>query len=402
MLSKEDHIVLNHYLKEGLSKTAIAEKLGINRRTVHRYLRSGKAEPRYGPRSGKPGVLDPFKDYLLGRLAIYPELTAVRLMAEIIPLGYRGKYTTVKRFVRESRPPRPLPIETRFEVRPGEQAQADFATFKTTFGTIYAFLVVLSWSRYLWVRFYHHQDQLSVLDGLQRAFVAFGGVPGSVLFDRMKTAVDRTGPNGQAVFNAEMLRFAAHHGFRPRACQPYRAKTKGRVERAVSYLRQGFFYGRVFRDLDDLNKQVTAWLRDAANRRLHGTTGEVPAERLQQEVTHLRPLNPETYTPIITVGRRISKDGYVSYNGNDYSIPEGLGKAEVEVRASLKEVGLYQGERLLALHPVLAGRGQRRLAPGHRQELRPSLRRRDALSRDADDYIEVERRPLDIYEEVLK
>lgn len=402
MISKEDFIVLNHYLNKGLSKTAIAGKLGIDRRTVHRYIKSGKTEPRYGPRPPKPGLLDPFRDYILGRLKIYPELTAVRLMEEIIPLGYKGKYCTVKRFAHFARPPRPLHIEARFEVNPGDQAQADSATFKSPFGIVYAFLVVLSWSRYLWIRFYYHQDQLSVLDGLHRGFISFGGVPGTVLFDRMKTAVDRSGPDGRAVFNAEMLRFAAHHGFRPKACQPYRAKTKGRVERAVSYLRHSFYYGRVFRDMEDLNKQVETWLADTANRRVHGTTGGVPVNRLQQEAGHLKPLNRERYTPVITVGRRISKDGYVSYNGNDYSIPEGLGRAEVEVRASVEEVGLYQDDKLLALHPVLVGRGQRRLAPGHRRDVKPCQRRQDALNGSMDDYIDVERRPLDIYEEVLR
>ena len=125
--------MLNHYLKEGLSKTAIADKLGINRRTVHRYLRSDKTEPRYGNRPHKPGLLGPFKEYITGRLKIYPELTAVRLMEEIIPLGYKGKYSIVKRFVRQQRPPRPLPIEADYEVSPGEQAQVDVATINSDF-----------------------------------------------------------------------------------------------------------------------------------------------------------------------------------------------------------------------------------------------------------------------------
>jgi len=402
MISKEEFIVLNHYLKEGLSKTAIAQKLGINRRTVHRYIKSKKTEPIYTPRQPKPCLLDPYRDYIHGRLKVYPELTAIRLMEEIVPLGYKGSYSTVKVFVRYQRPERPLSIETRFEVSPGEQAQADFAVFKTSFGVIYAFLVVLSWSRYLWVRFYYHQDQLTVLNGLQRAFISFGGVPKTVLFDRMKAAVNRTGPDGRAVFNEEMLRFAAHHGFRPKACQPYRAKTKGRVERAVSYLRQSFFYGRVFRDLDDLNKQVETWLTNTANCRLHGTTNETPISRIEQEAVCLKPLNMETYIPVIAIGRRISKDGYICYNGNEYSVPEGLGRAEVEVKASLKEIGLYQNDRLLAIHPVLDGRGKRYLAPGHRRKLKPCLRYHDISTDETGEFIHVERRPLDVYEEILR
>ena len=283
MLSKEELIVLRHYVKEGLTKTAIAKTLGINRRTVHRYLSNGKEEPEYGPRPPRPSKLDHYKVYLSGRIETYPELSASRLLAEVQDLGYEGGYTILKDYLRSHRPKHPLTIEQRFEVAKGQQAQVDFATFKTPFGTVFALLVVLSWSRVLWVRFGFHQDQLTLLSGLHRAFGAFGGVPRTALFDRMRTAVAGSEPGGAAIFNAEMLRFADHYGFKPVACRPYRAKTKGRVERAVSYLRSSFFYGRSFRDLEDLNTQVSGWLAETANTRVHGTTGEVPRERLEEE-----------------------------------------------------------------------------------------------------------------------
>ncbi len=138
MLSKEELIVFNHYLQEGLSKSAIARKLGINRRTIHRYLKGGKTEPRYGPRPIRPSLLDPYRDYLRGRLEVYPELSAVRLLVEITAMGYKGKYSTLKDHVRSLRPEIPLPIELCFEVNPGHQAQADFSTFKAAFGTVHA------------------------------------------------------------------------------------------------------------------------------------------------------------------------------------------------------------------------------------------------------------------------
>jgi len=402
MLSKEVFIVVMHYLQEGLSKSETARRLGVNRSTIHRYLKSGKDGPRYEPRPPQQSVIDPFKDYMRGRLESYPELSATRLMAEIIEIGYKGKYTTVKDFIRRVRPQVLIPIEQRFEVNPGHQAQVDFATFKTAFGTVYALLVVLSWSRYLWVRFYCHEDQLTVLNGLHRAFLAFGGVPRTLLFDRMKTAVARSGADGKAIFNEEMLRFATHYGFHPAACHPYRPKTKGRVERAVSYLRRNFFYGRSFRDMEDLNNQVGKWLTETANTRIHGTTGEVPWERLAKEISHLIPLNDEPYVPIISLGRRISNDGYISYNGNDYSVPEGLDAREVKVRATLDEVYLYQKDNLIASHPVLDGKGERRLAPEHRRNLKLYLRRHDESSDGISEFVEVQRRPLEIYEAVLR
>ncbi|MCK9525789.1 MAG: IS21 family transposase [Limnochordia bacterium] len=401
MLSKEVFIMLQHYIKEGLPKSAIARKLGVNRRTIQRYIKSGKTEPVYRSRPPKPCILDRFKAYLRERLKEYPELSAVRLFHEIIPLGYCGKITTVRNFVRAQRPDSPLSFELRFEVNPGEQAQADFATFKTDFGTVYAFLAVLSWSRYLWVHFYSHQDQLSVFNGLHRAFIAYGGIPRTVLFDRMKAAVARSGNNGTAVFNEEMMRFASHYGFRPKACQPYRAKTKGRVERAVSYLRHNFFYGRRFNDIADLNLQLEKWLLETANSRLHGTTNEAPSSRLITEQYHLSPLPTDEYVPFLTFSRRVSRDGYVSYNGNDYSLPEGLGRPEIEVKASLSEIQLYQSGRLVAVHPVISGRGMRQLAVGHRR-WDPTRKWQSEQSINEIDSIEVERRPLEAYEEVLR
>ena len=275
--------------------------------------------------------------------------------------------------------------------------------FKTEFGTVYALLAVLSWSSVLYARFGLHQDQVTLLGGLHRAFIAFGGVPKTVLFDRMKTAVAGSGPDGKVEFNAEMIRFGAHYGFRPRACAPYRAKTKGKVERSVSYLRHSFFYGRKFRDLEDLNLQTAQWLSEVANLRQHGTTGETPSSRQEQERVRLLALPQEPYVPLLAVGRRVARDGFVSYNGNDYSVPDGTGRAEVEVRATLEELHLISDGRLIATHPISEGRGVRVLGDGHRA--RASLRWQDLAGGPADkdeyEFIEVEKRPLDIYERVL-
>ncbi len=403
MLSKEVFIVLNHYLKEGVSKAAIARKLGISRMTVYRQAVSGKTEPGYTPRPPKAKIIDPFRTYIRERLDRYPELAGARIFDEIRQRGYPGKYTAVKDFIRIVRPKAPLELEERFETAPGDQAQVDFATFKAPFGTVYALLVVLSWSRQLWARFYFHQDELTVLGGLHHAFIAFGGVPKSLLFDRMKTAVASSGKDGRAIFNEEMLRFAAYYGFRPTACRPYRAKTKGKVERAVSYLRNSFFYGRTFRDMEDLNIQLEAWLKDTANARVHGTTGEVPQVRLGEEQAHLWPLPAGGYMPFISLGRRVGHDGYISYNGNDYSVPEGLISPDVTISASLEEVRLYQNGCLIAVHPVLDGKGKQHLDPEHRRGKRGTDRLQLTLKRPGiTEFLEVQRRPLDIYEEILR
>lgn len=401
MLSKEEFIMIQHYLREGLPKTVIARKLGISRMTVHRHAEASKTLPVFTARTSKPSLIDPFKDYIRSRLSSYPELSAVRLLSEINSLGYKGKYTTLKNFIRSIRPKVPITIERRFEVHPGQQAQVDFATFKTSFGIVHALLVVLSYSRYLWVRFYSHEDQLTVLSGLHSAFLAFGGVPRTLLFDRMKTAVARSDANGKAIFNEEMLRFAHHYGFQPTACRPYRAKTKGRVERAVSYLRHNFFYGRSFRDMDDLNNQVMRWLAETANTRIHGTTGEIPQECLLSEQKYLISSNIEFYMPTICVGRKLSMDGFISYNGNSYSVPDGVDGREIEVRANLEEVTLYRDGKLIARHPHLIGKGERHLAPEHRRNVLLYLKHHEASPNSTSEFIEVQRRLLETYEAVL-
>ena len=139
----------------------------------------------------------------------------------------------------------------------------------------------------------------------------------------MRTAVACYGGEVPAVFNAEMLRFTSHYGFRPRACRPYRAKTKDRVERAVSYLRWSFFYGRSFRDLDDLNAQCASWLAGTANSRVHGATGEVPSERLDRERGHVLPPPEHPYVPTLTLRRRTTKDGTSPITATTTRYPRG-------------------------------------------------------------------------------
>ena len=146
-------------------------------------------------------------------------------------------------------------------------------------------VVVLSHSRLLWLCFYRRQTMAVLTDGLERAFARCGGVPKELLFDQMRAVVlsDQRVGGGELVLNAEFLRFAAHWGFHPRACRPYRAQTKGKVERPSRYIRDSFFYGRAFANDEDLNEQAARWLEGTANVRRHGTTGERPVDRFERD-----------------------------------------------------------------------------------------------------------------------
>jgi transposase len=240
MYGREQRVLLRHYLERGLSKAEIARELGVSRRTVYHWIATGQldceldeAPVRYAVRPPVARKVDPFRGILAARLAEFPPLSAVRLFEEIRAAGYEGGYTQVKDCIRQMRP-RPVadPV-VRFETPPGQQGQVDFAEFRLPWGKRYALLVVLAHSRLLWLQFYARQTMLVLMRGLEDAFAYFGGVPAELLFDQLKAVIvdDERAIGGRLLENAEFMRFAAHWDFRVRACRPYRAKTKGKVER---------------------------------------------------------------------------------------------------------------------------------------------------------------------------
>ena len=287
-----------------MTKSELAERFGLSRQTIHRWIREGSLDRdldaetvRYGPRASVPTKLDDYRGIIVSRLAEYPDLTGVRLLAEIKAAGYTGGYTQLKEYVRTVRPRPPEEPVIRFETAPGHQGQVDFAEFRLPWGKRYALLVVLGYSRQLWLRFFARQTMADVFEGLEAAFASFGGVPSELLFDQMKAVItqDERNAGGRVTENAEFLRFAHHWGFRVRACRPYRAKTKGKVERPVSYVRSSFFYGRAFTSDSDLNAQAQHWLDAVANVRVHGTLKERPLDRLEREQGELNPLAHRPY-----------------------------------------------------------------------------------------------------------
>ncbi|MFO1399175.1 MAG: IS21 family transposase [Burkholderiales bacterium] len=232
------------------------------------------------------------------RLAAYPKLSAVRLFEEITAAGYRGAYTQVKACVGQIRPTLPLDPVVRFETPPGHQAQVDFAEFRLPWGKRYALVVVLGYSRLLWVRFYERQTLAVLMRGMEEAFGFFGGVAHELLFDQMKSVIidDQREVGGHVLESAEFMRFAAHWNLRIRACRAYRAQTKGKVERPIGYVRSNFVNGRTFLNDTDLNAQAGQWMEHTANPRVHRTTLEVPNVRFERdERALLRPLAAHLY-----------------------------------------------------------------------------------------------------------
>jgi len=309
-------VLLKHLLEEGLKKTAIAERLGVSRRVVHHWIQTGQLEldlsngaPSARQRLRGPSKLEPYKEIIRTRLESYPELSAIRLFEECRAAGYPGGESQLRCFVRQVRPRPPVEEVIRFETPAGLQGQVDFGEFRFPWGKRFAFLFVLGYSRLLWLQFYPRQTMQTVMRGLEDAFAYCGGVPLELLFDQMKAVIiDDKRPGGGKLFeNPEFLRFANHWGFRIRACRPYRAKTKGKVERPIHYVRRNFVYGREFLGDADLNAQALTWLARTANMRVHGTTHEVPRERFERdEQAILLPLAPRPYQSLVISPDRIT------------------------------------------------------------------------------------------------
>ncbi len=284
MLRLEEWVDIVSRRAAGQSIKGIARELGVSRNTVRATLRR-EGPPRYERRPA-PSKLDPHRDYLIDRLADFPELSAKQLLGEIRARGYEGGISILKDFTRPYRVPRRAPV-VRFETPPGQQAQCDFGELgrhevRGRLTAVHLFVMVLGFSRFMYAEATADERSETFLACHARAFAYFGGMPREVLYDNAKVAAlehSRT----VVTFNEALLDFAGRFAFRPRLCRPARPQTKGKVERMIGYVKDAGLTGRTFLDLPDMNAQLLAWLEAEANVREHATTGERPVDRLALE-----------------------------------------------------------------------------------------------------------------------
>lgn len=293
MLDQEGCMEIRILSKQGKSIKEISRLTGHSRNTVRRYLRSPDL-PIY-QRASREGILDPFKAHIDERVrANHPHrMPSTVLFREIKSLGYAGGERTVRNYVSRLYPlPEPEAV-VRFETAPGHQLQVDWCVFRRGKYPLSAFVATLGFSRYSYVEFVTTEQ----FDQLKRchlnAFEHFGGVPQEILYDNMKTVVleRNTFGQGQHRFHPGLWDLGKYFGFTPRLCRPYRAQTKGKVERFNRYLRNSFYYplqsslkqAGLTLDVETANSEVGSWMRDVANSRIHSTTGVSPVVRLEQE-----------------------------------------------------------------------------------------------------------------------
>jgi transposase len=351
MLTQEEWMDVHLLSKQGHSIRAISQQTGFARNTVRRMLRQGTA-PQPARRS-RPSGLDPFKTYLEERYQQY-QLSAVRLFQEICAQGYAGSEVMVRRYVKTLKPDKAFHsrLTVRFETPPGEQAQADWAycgKFVDGGGrsvSIYAFVMVLGYSRLRYVEFTPSMRMEHLLRCLMNAFAFFQGVPQVVLFDNMKQV--RLNAN---TWNPQMLDFAGHYGFTPKTHAPYRPRSKGKVERLVRFVKDNFLNGKSFNNGDDLNAQCRMWL-DQVNARVHGTTGRIPLEVWQEEerscLFSLNAVAP--YQLCRQATRLVDWEGMVRFERSRYSVPPRHAGQRVTVELRGQQITVRCGDVIIASH----------------------------------------------------
>lgn len=293
---------------QGLSIRKIASQLGISRNTVKHHLRQHQM-PTYARRAQSVTKLDPFKPYVLKRIEqAKPDwIPATVLFDEIVQRGYQGGIAQLRRFVCQFKPcvvPEPV---VRFETLPGEQMQIDFTTIRRGKRPLKAFVATLGYSRATFIKFFNNERAKAWQQGLKEAFEYFGGVPKQVLCDNAKALIIKRDAyaEGKHKLHDEILQMSKDYGFRLVACKPYRAKTKGKVERFNHYLKNSFIVPlnaslraqSLELDVETANAKVGPWLQRVANQRIHGTTLAIPAERLLEEVKCLLPLPRIVHNP---------------------------------------------------------------------------------------------------------
>jgi len=350
----------------------VATQLGVHHSVVERVReQAGLPCPVQPPR---PSLLDPFIPFIIQTFEKYPRLCASRLYQMVRERGYTGAADHFRHMVARHRPRRPAEAYLRLRTLPGEQAQVDWGHFgKVRIGlaerALMAFVMVLSYSRMLFLRFFLDARMPSFLRGHQAAFSAFGGCPRVALYDNLKSAVLER--RGDAIrFHPTLLAFAGHYRYEPRPVAPARGNEKGRVERAVGYTRTAFFAARKWRDVDDLNQQADAFCAgQAAERRCPEDTSLTVGQAFELERPTLLALPHNPFDTDERVEVDVGKTPYVRFDANDYSVPHTAVRKTLVVRASPDTVRILDGNEVIATHVRSYDRRQQIEDPQHVEAL---------------------------------
>ena len=355
-----------------LNAVQIAAKLGLDIKTVRKWLAKKRYEPRRRP-ARRCSKLDPYKPTILARLEKHP-YSGVQILQRLrADHGYSGGKSVLNDYLRTVRPVRHEGfLKLAFE--PGDCLQVDWGTHGLikvgeTVRKLHYFAAVLCYSRLLYVEFFLSQSMECFLAGHRHAFERFGAAPVRVMHDNLKSAVLERRPGEAPKFNPRYLDFALHYGFKPVACNVRRGNEKGRVENMIGYIQKNFLAGLEISSLEALNAAARRWSEQIANVRQHRETGARPVDLFAREKPRLQPLPLLGYD--ISQSRRVRATNrcQVHFEANRYSVPFAHAGALLELRAEPETITLYRGEKLIAQHPRAYGRGQEIANPDHTSRL---------------------------------
>ena len=393
----------------GWGAKRIARELGCSRNTVRKYLRNGGWRP-YGGAAGREKGLDAHQDWVERSFEQHKGNAEVVRQELVRERGVKVSLRTVERAVAERRRRSRAEVlaTVRFETQPGRQMQADFGELWVMIDgvrtKVHLCVLTLGYSRRPFVQAFGNERQANWLSCMESAFLHFGGVPEEVLVDNARALVSRHDvETGELTFAERFAQFAAYWGFKPRACAPYRARTKGKDESGVKYVKRNAIAGRAFPSWEALQAWLVEWTRDVADVRIHGTTGERPIDRFHRsEAAKLRALRDRPpFLDERELERKVHHDACVEVDGNWYSVPWTLVGARVVIRVRDREVTIHHHGHVVGRHERAEGRRHRVLDPEHWRGLVRPRRTDDAPVEPPPAPTAEFERPLEIYAKLV-
>ncbi len=341
---------------EHLSIRQIAEHLAISRKRIMRVMGDN-------PVCKRPSMLDPYERLIQEWYSQYPRLRAIQVLERLRSYGFTGGYTTVKEYTKTLRKKKKRQAYHELVFLPGEEAQIDWMERKMPFGTAYGFLFLLSYSRYLYGKFYPKHSFEFFLDGHIEAMKEAGGIAQKHRYDNLKSVVLTRKP--EIVLNPQFLDFSRHFGFAIHLCTPGRANEKGRVEKIIQSIDM-FLQADTFANMDELNRKFTTWRRER-NRRPHRTTGKAPLDLMPDE--RLKALPAIDYKPVRFVSAPVSSTGFVAFDANRYSVPSLYSTVASTLVVSPTSIEVIVDGKRVALHKRSFEKSKTIEHPSHRERL---------------------------------
>ena len=345
--------------RQGISYREIARRMGLDRRTVKKYVET-EGFPEYKQRF-RQSKLAKYHGLIRDWLS-QDNYSATWIHDRLKLQGFEGGYDIVKRFVSREKGRQARVAYVRFETEPGLQAQVDFSEFQVMNPdggeiTYYLFSMVLGYARIIYAEFVDRCSMKTFLECHQRAFGYIGGVPGEILYDNMKNVVVRH-LAGRTTWNSRFADFAGHYRFKPVACPPYSPWYKGKVERPFDYIRERFWRGYQFTDIDKANEDLRIWLDQTANRRIHGSVKENVWDRWNREKPALGEIPQRPFDTSDVYSRKVYKDCFVRFQCNSYRVPHRVVGKRVLLKVNDRTVQIYHDAELLKVYLIESGKGR--------------------------------------------